>query len=38
MSKARTYHFPNSTAPFCIGIDHHGAEIFADMTKLGGGR
>jgi len=38
MSKARTFHLPNSTALFCISIDRHGAEICADMTKLGGGR
>jgi hypothetical protein len=39
MPEARTCHLPNSTALFCIGIDHHAAErVAADWTGLGGGR
>ena len=39
MSEARTCHLPNSTALFCIGIDHHNVEIIVtDMTEFGGGR
>ena len=39
MSEARTCHLPNSTALFCIGIDHHSAQIVVtDMTELGGER
>ena len=39
MSKARTFHLPNSTALFCISIDRHGAAIVVtDLTELGGGR
>jgi hypothetical protein len=39
MPEARTCHSPNSSALFCIGTDHHDAEIIVtDMTELGGGR
>ena len=48
MSEPRTYHLPNSTALFCIGVNrlgqagalqHHGTHIVvSDMTELGGRR
>ena len=34
MAEAHTCHLPNSTAHFCIGIDHHGAKSAADWTGL----
>ena len=48
MPEPRTFHLPNSTALFCIGVDglglaealrRYGADIvFSSMTELGGRR
>jgi len=38
MFVVRTCHLPNSITLFCIGIDHHGADIVTSLTGLGGGR
>jgi hypothetical protein len=39
MLEARTWHLPNSTALFCIGIDRYGIETIVNgMTELEGVR
>ncbi len=39
MPEACAWHLQNSMTLFCIGNDHHSADIVvADMTELGGGQ
>lgn len=37
MLEACACHLQNSRVLFCVGIDHYGAVIVADMTEMGGG-
>ncbi len=38
MPEMRACHLRNTLVFFCIGIDHHGTEIAAELTGPGGGQ